>query len=116
MSVKDNEAMDLYLNTINSILSRQKKTKDSKIKYSMLIDKLALILDVTSSMIENYTKNWSEDNQNKALHAISGIQEELNILMEWVQSDVSNSYENVEILTHKKPIGFRPDDSKSHYA
>lgn len=74
--------------TVSNILKRQKNVKDPAIRYSMLVDKLCLVIDVLSAVLQTQLNDLSPELITKSEDLIKELQMELNQLMEWIQQPI----------------------------
>lgn len=78
------------LTTAESVLTRHARIKDPVARHLMLADKLCWGIDFTTAAIKAFADEEHIDTELvlKAEQLIRKLQEEINLLMDWIQSPV----------------------------
>ncbi len=89
MQRKDTEKVaKVVLNLYKNTMHRYKNTKDPATKYTLLVDKLCLALDLGMAALTAYVDEENMDSrlQEEINYVSSDLQAELGHLMDWIQS------------------------------
>ena len=82
---REQEQIEILLNTISNVLLRQKKIKDPTTRYILLVDKLSLSLDIFISVLQFQSTDWDDKTKKRSETLIKDLQKELNGLLEYMQ-------------------------------
>ena len=83
----DVQMMSAIMTGVESILSRQRKTEDPVVRYSMFLDKLLMCIDMGLGMATVYTnkEEYPQEFKDRVATLSTKIQKDLEDLMSWIQ-------------------------------
>lgn len=79
----NDKIVKVSLGIMTNILARQQRVKDPAVRYSLFLDKLCLSIDAAMAGLESL--DLSEDTRNDIKSAIQKIQDEIMLVMDWIQ-------------------------------
>lgn len=84
---ENNERMaTLLTGIVDSLMSRQKKSENKLIRYTLLAHTLMLVFDAASSAAQTFSADFDETLKSKIQRSIACVQTELEDMLTWMQS------------------------------
>lgn len=84
----EKQKIKLIISSIKRTLERYHTKKDPVVKYTLIIDKFHVLMDIIVSFLLINLKDLSEDDRKEFESMIEILHNDLNSLEEWVQAPI----------------------------
>lgn len=85
---KDEEHVKMILSTLRRTIERYHTKKDPVIKYTLIIDKFHVVVDILISMMMTNLKETTPEIKDEINSLISILHDDLNSLEDWIQAPI----------------------------
>jgi len=76
--------INIVVNTVDIMMTRQRKCEDLVVRYALLANTLMTIFDTLSATVDVFSSDFDQKSKTKIHSSLSNMQNDLDNMMKWI--------------------------------